>query len=237
MPMLRFPILIILHVLLLANMASALRCGNNLVATGDRKTEVIQKCGKPFSVEEWTEKVVFYKSGEDATLKKVRPDSDHLTTSRVIHSNLEEWTYNFGSNKFIYFLTFTNGKLTDIEEGSWGFDAKIRTRPDKVRCGSIVEAGDKKIDVIQKCGEPTSVDKRNHERVHNSSRKGKNNSYDDDETAGREFYLKNEKSYKRLKTDVNIEEWAYNFGPNYFQYFMKFENGTLVTIEQGDYGY
>ena len=39
------------------------------------------------------------------------------------------------------------------------------------------------------------------------------------------------------KVQVNIDEWFYNFGPNQFIQIFKFENGKLVTIENGNYGY
>ena len=34
-----------------------------------------------------------------------------------------------------------------------------------------------------------------------------------------------------------VEEWEYNFGTNRFLYYLRFENGKLMRITVGDYGY
>jgi hypothetical protein len=36
---------------------------------------------------------------------------------------------------------------------------------------------------------------------------------------------------------VNVEEWLYNFGPQYFMQLLRFENGRLVEIRNLGYGY
>lgn len=36
---------------------------------------------------------------------------------------------------------------------------------------------------------------------------------------------------------IKIEEWIYNNGPTQFVSVLRFENGRLVDIEMGDYGY
>jgi hypothetical protein len=36
---------------------------------------------------------------------------------------------------------------------------------------------------------------------------------------------------------VTIEEWEYNLGPTKFIRYLTFENGWLVSIALGDYGY
>jgi hypothetical protein len=36
---------------------------------------------------------------------------------------------------------------------------------------------------------------------------------------------------------IEIEEWVYNFGPTQFLRYLIFENGVLVEIETGAYGY
>lgn len=35
---------------------------------------------------------------------------------------VEEWTYNFGPDKFIRIFTFRNGKLVDIRTGGHGYE-------------------------------------------------------------------------------------------------------------------
>ena len=37
--------------------------------------------------------------------------------------------------------------------------------------------------------------------------------------------------------DILIEEWTYNLGPTRFIRYLIFENGRLVDIKTGDYGF
>jgi hypothetical protein len=36
---------------------------------------------------------------------------------------------------------------------------------------------------------------------------------------------------------VTVEEWEYNLGPTKFIRYLRFENGRLIRITDGDYGY
>ncbi|RPI38513.1 MAG: DUF2845 domain-containing protein [Nitrospiraceae bacterium] len=81
--------------------AYGLRCGDNLVDVGDRKIDVLAKCGEPVVIDEWYEEESFRRS------------------SVSIH--VEEWTYNFGPTRFIYFLKFKNGQLVEIRTGDHGY--------------------------------------------------------------------------------------------------------------------
>ncbi len=81
--------------------AYGLRCGNNLVDVGDRKIDVLAKCGEPVVTDEWYEEETFRRS------------------SIMIH--VEEWTYNFGPTRFIYILKFKNGELVEIRTGDHGY--------------------------------------------------------------------------------------------------------------------
>jgi hypothetical protein len=40
-----------------------------------------------------------------------------------------------------------------------------------------------------------------------------------------------------VKELVTIEEWEYNLGSNSFIRYLRFENGRLMRITEGDYGY
>ena len=40
-----------------------------------------------------------------------------------------------------------------------------------------------------------------------------------------------------LREMIMVEEWEYNFGTNRFLYYLRFENGKLIRITVGDYGY
>jgi hypothetical protein len=68
------------------------RCDGGTVTVGDRQYAVRRVCGEP-------EKITV--SGGGA---------------------VEEWVYNFGPTKFIYYVTFKNGRLERIQAGEHGFE-------------------------------------------------------------------------------------------------------------------
>jgi len=186
--------------------ALALRCGNKLVEVGDKKAEVILKCGNPAFVEKYREKVIVYREFGGKVIK-----------GTAVYRYVEEWTYNFGSNRFLYFLKFVNDKLSHIEEGRLGYDGPL-PKTGKATCGQRVEVGDRKIEVLMKCGQPTLVDKRSEEQLHSR-------------------WTEEGRIFEERETYTTIEEWTYNFGPNNFMYSIKFENGRVRKVESGDYGF
>jgi hypothetical protein len=44
-----------------------------------------------------------------------------LYTVYFVPAETEEWVYNLGPTSFIMYLTFTNGVLTSIESGDYGY--------------------------------------------------------------------------------------------------------------------
>jgi hypothetical protein len=78
-----------------------------------------------------------------------------------------------------------------------------------LRCGTeLVREGDIRSEVLAKCGEPTD----------------------------RTLYYE-EREIGRITRIVPIEVWIYNFGAQTFVHFLTFENGKLVGIQTGGYGY
>ena len=221
----------------------ALRCGSDLVYIGDRKIEVFQKCGEPTLVEEWKIESTRFKAILDKKRSKggatQREEYQEIKTEII-----EEWTYNFGANRFIHFLTFTNGKLSRIEDGSRGFKGDFPKDFDKTRCGKLVEEEDRKIEVIMKCGEPVIVETRMEEKIRSSSRKnrvkGKLGSIDNSEEGykgDKKVRVKPSLNFNEERIFVNVTEWSFNFGPHHFLQFITFENGKVIKSERGDYGY
>jgi hypothetical protein len=90
-----------------------LRCGNNIIDVGDRKIDVLKKCGEPAIADEWYEEDIFRSS----------PEIDRFGegSRRKVVVHVEEWTYNFGPTRFTYILTFKNGKLVEVRTGDYGF--------------------------------------------------------------------------------------------------------------------
>lgn len=87
----------------------AFRCGSALVEKGDRRIEVLQKCGEPASVDEWDE------------VHRIPPSRYGLSRRGLEQVRIEEWTYNFGPQRFLQIYRFENGEVTDMKFGGYGF--------------------------------------------------------------------------------------------------------------------
>lgn len=94
------------------------------------------------------------------------------------------------------------------------------------RCGAnIISIGARQSEVRRKCGEPTST--QTWEAVRYKTSLGSRPVLPDEDIA-RPFLI---------KELVSIEEWEYNRGPSQFIRYLRFENGRLIRIITGDYGY
>jgi hypothetical protein len=76
----------------------------------------------------------------------------------------------------------------------------------------IVSIGDTSGEVVSKCGQPTSTNKRDEKKVEGP--KG-----------------------DRTITTNTIDDWTYNFGPYQFQYQLTLRNGRVAKIQSLDVGY
>jgi hypothetical protein len=95
---------------------NSLRCSNRIVSVGATPAEVTDKCGEPVYVEQWEE-------GSESYISQFFDyETERYTAPRLIKAPLrmERWTYDFGTNKFIRYLTFQNGQLIKIETGDKG---------------------------------------------------------------------------------------------------------------------
>ena len=94
------------------------------------------------------------------------------------------------------------------------------------RCGShIISPGDRKFDVLRKCGNPDNIEAREEVRI----KRG----------LGTYVFLPGEEppGFLFAKELVTVEEWEYNLGPGRFIRYLTFEKGRLIKITTGDYGY
>jgi len=94
------------------------------------------------------------------------------------------------------------------------------------RCGSgIISPGDRRFDVLRKCGNPDNVEVREEVRIKRD--------------LGARLFLPGEEppGFLFAKVLVTVEEWEYNLGPGRFIRYLTFENGRLIKINIGDYGY
>lgn len=81
----------------------ALRCGNKIVATGDRMHEVYRICGDPAFVDSYDQPIWFYGYGPQG------------------YDHFDVWTYNFGPRRFMQELIFQNGVLRYINQLDYGY--------------------------------------------------------------------------------------------------------------------
>jgi Protein of unknown function (DUF2845) len=95
---------VVLALLLLSIPASAdaMRCKNALITEGDSTAEMLLKCGEPMLREELSR-------------NEVNPLGNLVQVKFG-----ERWTYNFGKNEFMRFVTVRNGVVIDIENGPRG---------------------------------------------------------------------------------------------------------------------
>jgi len=209
-PLALWPILLCLNLFLSAGPAVALECGGRFVSSGDRKYEVRSACGKPVLVQKWQEELVVFEPVVEDALEQLR-------SSRVV--NIEEWTYNFGPRRFLYFLRFENGQLTRIDSGPYGFDAASGLIPaDPEGCGRFIEPGQRMVEVLRYCGAPVSKDSIEDLRTV---------SIGDAKT----------RILQKQKVLVRKEEWVYDFGSSRFVFFVTFENGRVTAVEDRGYGH
>lgn len=100
--------LILISFFLIPNTAFALgefdsmRCDRGIVSKGDTKYEVSQKCGEP------TRKESVYRK--------------YSYTGRYINRALEQWTYDFGPQEFLYLVNFdSSGTVYNVyNTGNYG---------------------------------------------------------------------------------------------------------------------
>jgi hypothetical protein len=96
------------------------------------------------------------------------------------------------------------------------------------RCANeIIAVGDRKFDVLRRCGEPSNVDVRQEIRTRNLG----------PVVLGPDNRIRIYPGPFLVEELVTIEEWEYNLGPTKFIRYLTFENASLVKIALGDYGY
>jgi hypothetical protein len=99
--------------------------------------------------------------------------------------------------------------------------------------GDLVTVGDTRYGVLSDCGEPDFKETRYEKRI-------KRDFYRDlFRTERRDRYHERELYREPFLVEefVEIDTWTYNFGPTKFIRYVVFENGIVVDIKTGDYGY
>ncbi len=107
-------------VLVVSHVAAAdLRCGTKIIVLGERQYDVLRKCGEPSNVTTWEEMRIKKEFGAGV----LDPDPGFRRVPLLVEERvtIEEWEYNLGSNSFIRYLRFENGRLIKITEGDYGY--------------------------------------------------------------------------------------------------------------------
>jgi hypothetical protein len=85
-------------------------CHGRLIVIGASPWEVKERCGEPTAIED----VVKYIPQRTFDPTSNTPGYILVPVQQSI------WTYNFGSSRLLYYLTFQEGKLIDIKTGDYG---------------------------------------------------------------------------------------------------------------------
>jgi hypothetical protein len=102
----------------LARADSGFRCpSGRLVTTGDQMAEVQNKCGEPDAVTQRTEK----RKIKVKVRHWISPTvSEEISEEREIDVLVDEWTYDFGSNRFLRFVDFEDARVVGVSTGGYG---------------------------------------------------------------------------------------------------------------------
>jgi hypothetical protein len=93
-----------------AGIVHALDCEGRLVVEGASPWDVQTICGDPAQVSDTVEIV----------LKPVYDPQGHVVGHVPVGVPKHVWTYNFGSSRLMYILTFLEGALVKIDTGGYG---------------------------------------------------------------------------------------------------------------------
>ncbi len=92
-------------------------CRNEVVSVGDRKGEVLAKCGAPLSKAQEAEESQTPQNQQKKKAAKKKTEDNHglLVKKKKVKERADTWTYNIdGSYRF---LIFKEGRLARIETG------------------------------------------------------------------------------------------------------------------------
>ena len=82
---------------------------DRIVSIGDSQSEVLGKWGEPVG-----------KNSHQEELKERRANGQRST----VFVTVDEWTYNLGPDRFMRIITFNDGRVKEIETGSYGYERK-----------------------------------------------------------------------------------------------------------------
>ena len=85
--------------------SDSLYCDGRIISIGDTAGEVISKCGQPAYTFQREQNIV-----------------DELYPTRIITTVIiDDWTFNFGPDRFQYHMLLKNGRVMGIESLDYGY--------------------------------------------------------------------------------------------------------------------
>jgi hypothetical protein len=217
--------------------ADSLRCDGGLVGVGDTKLDLLGKCGRPALVEQRSVErggAILAGGGQQV--------------SQVAAVTVETWTYNFGPRRFVQYATLEAGRVVAVERGGYGYDlAGGDMGPafiPRARCDHLsIHQGDRAFDLLAKCGEPAS---RDVTVVRQQVLQEVAPARPRDEPGRREPGRRERKQDRAREAprlvqgvagSVNLEVWAYDFGPQILVRLVELEDGVVRKVDTGSHGY
>jgi hypothetical protein len=189
----------------------SMRCPGGLVSAGDSKIDLVGKCGWPALRED-----------ADGQVAVLREPGGALWDRRVA-AGRERWTYDFGPSRFIQVVVLELGKVVAIERGGYGYEREREPRAapiPRARCTDpAFREGDTAYEVLARCGEPAFREARVELRTLAVTTDG----------GGAVVAAQS--------VTVTVEVWTYDFGPSAFVRRLTLEDGKVVRVETGSYGY
>ncbi len=98
----------------LSSNAESLRCKTKLAQLGDTKADVLAKCGDPIMTDSFCQPIAIATQPQG-----VQTGNNNVQNNTAISTceNIDIWTYNPGSGKFMTHLYFSRGELQSIRYG------------------------------------------------------------------------------------------------------------------------
>jgi Protein of unknown function (DUF2845) len=99
--------------------ANGMRCENKLVRPGDSAYQVKSLCGPPDDVQQRTEQRRIARAVERPCATNPSGRCAYVIED-IVQVVIDEWTYDFGPQRFMQYLTFEAGKLLTVKSGGYG---------------------------------------------------------------------------------------------------------------------
>lgn len=100
--------------------ADSIRCGDQLASNGASLYEVKSVCGDPdMATQRVEQRTIYTRVTGPCVVVQGRTVCGSMV-QQIIDVVVDDWTYDFGNNRFIQFVRFENGRLVQVTHGGYG---------------------------------------------------------------------------------------------------------------------